>query len=50
MPVRSDDDVVVHGNAQALACFGDLAGHFDIGAARGGVATRVIVQESAMID
>lgn len=45
MPVRPDDDVVVHGNAQALARFGDLAGDFDVGAAGGGVSARVIVHQ-----
>lgn len=48
MTVRPDDDVVVHGNAQALARLGDLAGDFDVGAAGGGVSARVIVYHPSL--
>lgn len=45
MPVLADDDVVVDGDVEGLAGLGDLLGHLDIGARRGGVAGGVVVDE-----
>lgn len=46
MPFRADDDVVVHRDAELLARLDDVAGEFDIGAAGGGVAARMIVDHA----
>jgi hypothetical protein len=45
MPALADDEVVVDGDAEALARLDDRAGDIDIGAARRGVAARVVVEQ-----
>jgi hypothetical protein len=44
MPLLSDDDVVVHGNAERARDGDDLLRHLDVGARRRRVAGGVIVQ------
>src|SRR5438132_1661868 len=43
--LAADHKVVVHENRQSLRGLGNLAGHRDIGLARGWIAARVIVDE-----
>ncbi len=50
MPVLADDDVVVHGDAERRGDVDDGLGHVDVGLRGRGIAARVIMQESAMID
>ncbi len=45
MPAFSDDDVVVHGDAERSCDRDDCLGHLDIGLRRGGVAARVVVHQ-----
>src|SRR3954471_15492466 len=45
MAIAADDDVVVDGDAELLACLDDPAGHVDIGHRRSRIAGRVVVHE-----
>ena len=45
MPVQSDDDVVVHGDAQSLARLDDLAGDLDVLLAGLRVAAGMVVHQ-----
>src|SRR5437879_10455033 len=42
--VLTDDDVIVHGDAERLRDIDNLFGHLNIGLRRRGVATRMVVQ------
>jgi hypothetical protein len=46
MAVATDDDVVVHRNAERLDHGDDLLRHLDVGARRRRVAGRMIVQDA----
>jgi hypothetical protein len=46
VPFLADDDVVVHGNTERLRHGNNLLRHLDIGAARCGIATWMIVQDA----
>lgn len=50
VPVPTDDDVVVNGDAERLGDIDDRLGHADVGLRGRRVARRVVVEESAMID
>jgi hypothetical protein len=49
MPVASDDDVVVHRNAQRAGDLDDLPGHLDVCPRRGRIAGRVIVHDACRL-
>ena len=46
MPVPADDDVIVHRDPEWLGGADDRMRHVDIGARRGGVARRMIVEHT----
>lgn len=50
MPLRADDEVIVDRDAQRLARLDDRAGQVDVGAAGGGVAARVVVDQPARLE
>ena len=45
MPVLADDDVVMDGDAERLGGIDDRLGHLDIGARRGRVAARMVMDQ-----
>ena len=45
MPVLTDDDVIMHGDAERPRDVDDRAGHLDIGLRRRRVAGRMIVHQ-----
>ena len=47
MSLRSDDDMIMHRDVEALACFGDLARYLDILSAGFGRAAGVVVDQSS---
>ncbi len=49
MPASADHEVIVDGHVQGFGGIGNLAGHFDVGARRCGVARWVVVQQQTRI-
>lgn len=46
MPLRADDDMVMHGDVQPLACLDDLPRHVDILSAGFGRTARMVVDHA----
>jgi hypothetical protein len=50
MPASADHDVVVDCHTQCFGRVGDLAGHFDVGTRRCGIAAWMVVQQRTRIE
>ncbi len=50
MAFRAQDDVIVHRDAEAFAGLCDLPGDLDVGAAGGGIARGVVVDQTRCLD
>ena len=49
MAAAADHQMIVNRDAQGFGGVGDLARHFDVGAAGGGIAAGVIMQQQTRI-